>query len=159
SCQRLANGNTFMLDGHTAAEVTPKGQKVYSRSLFDDKHERKCCSRRLHNGHVLCTDPAEKALEYLVEVDPASGREVRRIRLPKKLDEYAQPGVAEVSGGHHYLMQTDSTHTQEFDASGKVLWQYKGPPVHLRLRNGNTVGCADVCYPTVERFIEVDPAG
>jgi HEAT repeat protein len=165
SCERLANGNTFILSTHGVAEVTPKGHKVYDRSLSEPEKgkvgNRSCCSRRLRNGHVLCADPRSDGPEYLVEVDPVSGQDVRKIRLPPRLEQYADPVVTEVCGRNHYLFQQDYSLIREFEATGKVVWQYKvkGPAGFMRLRNGNTFGCAIVCNPTVNRFIEVNPAG
>jgi HEAT repeat protein len=149
ACQRLANGNTFVATYTQVMEVTPAGQVVHVYGngpgfyIFS--------ARRLRNGHVLCMT----AQGLILEVDPAAGREVRRVQVPGPFGGWCS---AEALPNGHYLVALQSRgRLLEVDATGKSYWEasYPGAFRATRLPTGGTL----VASMTTRRVAELDRSG
>jgi outer membrane protein assembly factor BamB len=145
SCQRLANGNTFIATYTSMLEVTRDGTEVYSH-----KHPNSIyCAQKLRNGHILFAHSSG----HLIEIE-TNGKEVRRLAV-SGLGSWA--GVELLSNGHFLVAQYASNHVVELDAAGKVFWEgtVQTPAWCTRLRNGNTL----VASTDAHCVVELDRAG
>jgi outer membrane protein assembly factor BamB len=149
ACQRLPNGNTFIATYTQVLEVTPGRQVVYSHGnrpgfyIFS--------ARKLRNGHILCMT----AQGALLELDSASGREVRRVQTSGPAGGWASAEA--LPNGRYLVAMMNQNKVLEVDASGKVHWEAGFPGVFraTRLPNGNTL----VVSMTTRRVAELDRGG
>lgn len=146
SCQRLANGNTFIGTYTNVLEITPAGKEVYNHGVAGGNVD----AFKMRNGNIMClTNNATTVLE----IDTA-GKQVRRTQVVVNGGGW---GALEELPGGRALVAEWTGKVVEIDAQGKTLWQCNVPgATHaIRLRNGNTlVACANI-----RKLIEVDRGG
>jgi HEAT repeat protein len=145
SCQRLANGNTFIATLTDLLEVTRTGQVVYT-------HRRPAsiyCAVKLRNNHLLFI----QSNGQLVEMD-TGGKEVRNLSVG---GTGGWGGVEPLANGHFLVAQYTGNRVVEIDGTGKIVWQcqVRTPALATRLRNGNTL----VCSSDGNFLAEIDPKG
>jgi HEAT repeat protein len=140
SCQRLANGNTFIATYNEFSEVTRDGKKVYARRINGSVY----CAQKLRNGNILFAHSTGK----IVEMQP-SGREVHSLRV-EGLAAWA--GVELLPNGHYLIAQYGASRVVEMDQEGKVHWEAKvnTPAWCTRLRNGNTLVASTESHSVIE---------
>jgi hypothetical protein len=174
--QMLPNGNILVPTGRaTVSELTPDGKVVWSYTAkpagYAGAIEVHAC-QRLDDGRTLV---AESGPKRLVEVDP-SGNVVLEIPLTvTKPNPHRDTRMARKTAAGTYLVCHEGDGAvREYDAKGKVIWQYQldlagrprtpghGPEGHgtevygaVRLANGNTL----IAGGNANRVIEVNPAG
>jgi HEAT repeat protein len=145
SCQRLANGNTFIATYSELLEVTREGKPLYSHtkpgSIF--------CAQKLRTGNILYVHSNGQ----IVEMEP-SGKQVRTISAG---NTSSWGGVEVLPGGRFLVAQYAANEVVEIDAEGKELWRcsVKTPAWATRLRNGNTL----VASPDARCLFEFDRSG
>jgi outer membrane protein assembly factor BamB len=146
SCQRLANGNTFIATYTEVLEVTPGGKVLYSHA---GKVGSVFCAEKLRNGNILLA----RGDGSIVEMD-TRGKEVKSVRVGG-LSSWA--GVEVLPGGRYLVAQYQMNRVVEVDSRGTVLWQYKirTPAWATRLGNGHTL----IASPDGRKVVEVDPKG
>lgn len=161
SCQRLPNGNTLFLDRERIGEITPRGAVVNVRRCRTTGGGSPSFSFRLRSGRILCWyDDATTAPGYkcLIECDPVTGQEQKRVTLAAGAIGYCAAGLAD---GRYLLVGRRPDRVFEVDSAGKVVWQYSVENVGgfpIRLRNGNTLLTSD-CSGNSGRLLEMDRAG
>jgi hypothetical protein len=155
SVERLANGNTLMVDagqiGNTAGrafEVDTLGRLVwaYLKSDINWTHT----ARRLENGNTLI---AASIANKVLEVNPACDS-VWAYSAGLDYPNEAQRLVS----GNTLITDRNNSRVIEVDPAGTVVWSYTSllhPHNANRLPNGNTL----ICDSDHNRVIEVTPAG
>jgi HEAT repeat protein len=152
ACQRLPNGNTVVISQSKFAEATPGGKLASSGEFIFNQTGLADIFQKLPNGHFLGGWKQSGALVHIIEFDPATRREVKRVTLAKKLPVNQMYRVESLPSGH-YLVSGSSAGLVEVDGAGKTVWAYPRAARGARLPNGNTV----VGRPG--RLLEIDPAG
>jgi hypothetical protein len=148
SCQRLANGNTYIATGRRVFEVTRDHKEVFAyepeQSFFIHS------SQRQPNGNVVLLSMGG----ILREVNPA-GKEVRSFQLEGNNHNWC--GVTAVRGGHYLVVNFNQGQVLEVDAAGKTTWQttMQGVSYAQRLPTGNTL----LTNFGQHKVVEVDRAG
>jgi hypothetical protein len=130
SCQRLANGNTFIATNAELLEVTRDGKVVYSIK----RPENIFRGRKLRNGHILYVSGRGR----VVEMD-TTGKEVRTVNVPGGTGVFADVDL--LPNGRFLVALYSGNKVFEMDAAGKVLWEFgvQTPSSVNRLPNGNTL--------------------
>lgn len=175
--QLLANGNLLLHTGTaTVTEMTLKKEVVWS---YEAKPKAEYKGRievhafqRLDDGNTLV---AETGNRRLVEVNK-QGKIVKEVPLTvKNPDPHRDTRMArKLATGNYLVCHEGDGCVREYDASGKVVWEYKldlngrprsgghGPEGHgtevfgaLRLPSGNTV----IAGGNNNRVVEVNPDG
>jgi HEAT repeat protein len=149
ACQRLPSGNTFIATYTQLLEVTPNHQLVHSYGNTPGFYI--FSARRMRNGNVLCMT----SQGTIIEVDPAAGREVRRIQVPGPVGGWCS---AEALPGGRYLVALQNLgKVMEVDAAGKSYWEapYQGVFRASRMPSGHTL----VVSMTTRRVAELDRSG
>jgi hypothetical protein len=147
SCQRLANGNTFIATYSELLEVSRQGKVVLSYKMpirvFD--------ARKLSNDHIIYFHEQGK----LVEIDQ-TGKEVRSIPAANPVRN-GWGSFELLPNGHFLVAQYNANKVWEIEASGKVLWERDVvTPAHAtRLPNGNTL----VASSETNSLVELNPVG
>lgn len=152
----LPNGNVFYPHGgdkRGAQEVDRQHQVVWS---YTSPAAELLGGERLANGNSLL---GEGGPPKALELDPAKA-EVRSISV--STTETAAHGqirhIHRLANGNVLLALEGEGVAREVDATGKMVWEYKGVPrIHeaIRLSSGNTlIGGGDA-----KRVLEVTPAG
>lgn len=149
SCQRLANGNTFIAHYTGVLEVTAAGKVVFEHNNINNARGIIYDAVKLANGNFtfIC------GIGTLVEMDPA-GKQVRSIQVGQNINW----GGLEVLPGGRYLVSLSNPGTvKEIDANGKSLWeaQVAGAAHATRLPNGNTI----VACMNNQKLVEVNRTG
>jgi hypothetical protein len=148
SCQRLVNGNTFIVSYQSMIEVNYEGKEVfrYTRGpgywIFS--------AHKLKNGHIVFIS----GQGGLVELDGA-GKELRTLQVN---DRGGWCTVEGLPSGNFLVSISGRNKLLEFDPSGKVVWEcdtVPGPYSAARLPSGNTLVASMSHY----RVVEVDHAG
>jgi hypothetical protein len=127
SCQRLANGNTFIGTYSSLLEVTREGKTVFSyvktRSIY--------CAQKLRNGHIVYVH----SRGHIVELD-AAGKQIWSIQVA---GTRSWGGVEPLPNGNYLVAQCDLNKVVELDKTGKVLWEYgiHTPSLATRLPSGS----------------------
>jgi HEAT repeat protein len=154
-CQRLANGNTFIVGPGAPApvdvlEVTSKGAVVYEGELGDLEEgvilEDKQIDgvEKLANGRIVYG--FKKGLIH--EIESLTGPKAKTVSVK---DPKAEFPLECLPGGHYLLRFSEGI--GEVDSTGRTVWQYPGGRLATRLRNGNTL------LEGKDRLLEVDRAG
>jgi outer membrane protein assembly factor BamB len=132
---KLPNGNVLMASrAKGILEVTPDKAIAWS---YKPAGETYTC-QRLPNGRTLVGDNKNGRL---IEVDTA-GNVSREIKLSTAATEHGMIRTARWLPGDRYLVcQRQDNVVREYDATGKVVWEYKvtAPMSAARLANGNTL--------------------
>jgi len=152
----LPNGNLLFNTGNGVKEVTRTKKVVFN---YESTSGIYAC-QRLPNGNTFI---GECDSARLLEVAP-DGRIVKEIRLlPKgvKGNGHFMRNARKLSNGHYLVSHYGLGVVREYDASGKVFWEFPapgGPHSAIRLPNGNTlIACADRIKNA--SLTEVDPSG
>jgi HEAT repeat protein len=145
SCQRLANGNTFIATYSELGEVTRDGKWVYSYK----KPASIYCAQKLRNGNILYAHSGGA----IVELDQ-TGKEVRTVAI-KGLSAWAS--VELLPNGRYLVAQYSQNRIVEVDAVGKEYWEcnVQTPAWCTRLPNGNTL----VASTEGRCVVEIDRSG
>ncbi len=146
NCQRLANGNTFIVMRHQLLEVDRAGKEV---SKIDRNMHDIMAARKLRDGQITIVTQ-----NSCIRVD-ASGKELKNFPLPNGVGTYY---VDITSKGHLLLPQSWTNKVYEFDQDGKSIAEFNAPQAMAasKLPNGNVLISSQVWPPKV---IEVDRAG
>jgi outer membrane protein assembly factor BamB len=148
SCQRLANGNTYIATGRRVFEVTRDHKEVFAYepepAFFIHS------SQRQPNGNVVLLSMSG----ILREVN-AAGKEVRSFQLDANNRNWC--GVTAVRGGHYLVVDFNQGQVLEVDATGKTTWQVavQGTSYAQRLPTGNTL----LTSFGQQKVLEVDQTG
>lgn len=141
SCQRLANGHTFVSTVRTVMEFDRDGKKLYQHDIGSSNAIRK---RR--GGTIIYTTPT-----HIIEMDTA-GKQVRTIPLPR---HEMWIGLEEIEGDRFLVANSVTGRVLEVDAEGKIVWeaQVAGACGLARLPTGTTL------VGTNQRVVELDRKG
>lgn len=155
----LANGNIlFQTTFQDVVEVDPQGKTVWKYEAQPAAGERVeiHAFQRLADGSTMI---AESGRGRIIEVDP-QGKIVKTVPLKRDHPDAHRDTrlVRKLANGHYLAAQEGDLTVREYDAAGKVVWEYvAGKRLYsaLRLDNGNTLlGLGDG-----HSVVEVDPAG
>lgn len=148
ACQRLPDGNTFIVTRQRLAIVDRDGREVFAHQ---PPAPSILAAQRLRNGHIaMVTSGGRCSL-----LDP-QGRELKAFQLGGNL--YTLGGNIEVLPNGRILVPL---YTQqciaEFDWTGNKLWSatINNPTSVSRLSNGHTL----VTCSLISRIVELDGAG
>jgi hypothetical protein len=131
ACQRLPNGDTFIVTRQQIFTVDRDGKTVFS---WAPKPASITTAQRLPNGQIAVVTPGRCAL-----LDP-QGRELKSFALGGAV--YALGGNIEVLANNRILVPLYNMNMiVEFDWAGNKLWQAKvnRPGAVNRLANGHTI--------------------
>jgi HEAT repeat protein len=146
SCQRLANGNTFIACRNQLLEVDRNGKEVYTynRPNFDILGAQKL--RNGQYGFVTGTGA-------FVRVD-AAGKEQKSFPVGQGL---TFSGIDVLPSGRLLVPLYSFNKVVEYDSEGKSVWEagVPNPTSAVRLPSGNTL----VASMTGGSIIELDPQG
>src|SRR5208337_5101772 len=129
SCQRLANGNTFIATYNEIFEVTREGKTVYTyqkpRNLFS--------AQKLASGNILYVQNNRQ----IAEMDVA-GKEIRTVPAG---DTSSWASVELLDNAHYLVALYGASRVVEIDSAGKKLfeWTVQQPTFATRLNNGHTL--------------------
>jgi outer membrane protein assembly factor BamB len=154
--QALPNGNIVYAYGGNptgVTEVNRKGETVWN---YVSKCPQVLGCERLENGNTLV---GEQGPCQAVEVDP-KGNVVHTTKLTTAEQHFHRQvrNVHKLKDGHILAAHEGDGTIREYDADGKVVWEYKGVEntgEALRLENGNTL----IAGATTKRIFEVTPDG
>jgi hypothetical protein len=129
-CQRLPNGNTFIVTYNDLLEVTPAGKEVLKTHVNGGMIWN---AQRLPSGHVVYV----QSNGQVVELD-AGGTEVHRVNVG---NTSGWASVERLANGHYLVALYSGRKVVEVDAGGKTYWEctVDSPGHATRLRNGNTL--------------------
>ncbi len=146
SCQRLANGNTFVATTQELREVTRDGRVVRSYKFPENIHR----ARRLDNGQFLFVSGRGR----VVHLDRA-GKEIRSLTITGGTGAFADADL--LPNGRYLVALYSANKVLELDAGGKELWSVtvQTPSSANRLPNGNTL----VTSMDARCVVELDRAG
>jgi HEAT repeat protein len=146
SCQRLANGNTFIASRNQLIEVDRTGKEVFTHNR--PSHDL-MSARKLRDGKMIFITNAG----LMVRLDQ-TGKELKSINVGQ-VQMFS--GIDALPNNHVLVPQINNNRVTEYDADGKSVWsvnvQY--PTGAMRLPNGNTL----VVSMTGRRVIEFDRSG
>ncbi len=144
SCQRTANGNTFIATYNEILEVTPDGREILKLAWPDGIYS----ARKLRSGRMIVVNSKGR----VATLDPSG----------KEISSFESGGVAswssiEVLNNAHCLLCGNSNKVVEFDPSGRRVWECSIPYAvsATRLPNGHTL----VCSSEGRRVVEIDRTG
>ena len=144
SCQRLANGNTFIASRNLLLEVDRKDREVlsYSRPAHD---LMSAC--KLRDGQIVCLTAGSMCLHL-----DARGREVASFPIGGALG-----GVEALPNGNFLVPQPMNNRVVEFDVNGKQVRQVSAqmPNSATLLANGHML----VTSQAFTQVLELDRAG
>ena len=149
SCQRLANGNTFIAGYHEVIEVTRAGKVVFSHKPSTGNIY---CGHKLPGGNVLYIT----STGHVVELN-AAGKQVRSFTPNDSGGAAYWASIEPLRNGRYLIALGGSGKVIETDGTGKILWECTVEKAcwATRLRNGNTL----VANTDGRQVIEVDKKG
>jgi HEAT repeat protein len=145
-CQRLRNGNLFIVCHQQTLELDPNGKEVSSQfrpfGWIAGGH-------KFPNGHVALFNQQGQYVRY-----DAAGKEVKRYQVA------FNGGVAmnaEVLPGDRVVVSLNNQRVAEYDDKGKTVWETNvvNPAFPHRLSNGHTL----VAQNGMNRLYELDRRG
>jgi HEAT repeat protein len=148
ACQRLPNGNTFIVCRNQLQEVTRDGKEVF-------KHDRPDYSimgaQKLRNGKVIFFTNNGTAHRL-----DASGKEEKSFNVGQFGQMWGGGGDV-LANGNVVAPQWNSSKVIEYDQDGKQLWEagVQWPHSAVRLPNGNTL----VSSQNTNKITEINKAG
>lgn len=149
SCQRLANGNTFIAHYTGALEVTQAGKTVFEHNNINNNRGIIYDAVKLANGNFafIC------GIGTLVEMDP-NGKQVKSIQVGQNIN---WGGLEALPGGRFLVSLSNPGTVKEIDGTGKTLWeaQVAGAAHATRLPNGNTI----VACMNNQKLVEINRNG
>jgi HEAT repeat protein len=148
-CERLPNGNTFLVGRNQLVEVNREGKEVFTlnRNNFNDI----MAARRLRDGQIILVS----ARNLILRLDTA-GKEVHSYQVP---NAGATNGIDILPNGNVLLpMPWNGNRVAEYNRDGKVVgeWTAMQPMAASRAPNGNTLVATQVWPP---RILEMDRKG
>jgi HEAT repeat protein len=147
ACQRLSNGNTFIVTRNQLIETTRDKKDVFSitRNQFDIMGAKK-----LKNGQIVIFSNQGNA----VFMDK-TGKEIKSFNIGNGGVQWGGGDVTEK--GHVIVPQWQFNKVVEYNRDGKVVWEanVQWPNTVHRLPNGNTL----VASQNNNKVTELDKAG
>jgi HEAT repeat protein len=146
ACQRLSNGNTFIITNNGAVEVNKDGKEImnYNRNQWDI-----VTGSRAPDGQfcVLLNSG------MIVRLD-AAGKELKSFGVGQA---HWMGSIEALPGGRVLVPQPNQHKVFEYDGEGKVVWEaaVQFPFSASRLPNGNTL----VASPNSGKVVELNRAG
>jgi HEAT repeat protein len=145
SCQRLANGNTFIATRSQFLEVDKTGKDVstVNRAQMDIN-----AAMKMRDGSIVCVTQAGTCLRL-----DATGKELKSFPVGQVI----LGGIDVTPQGHVLVAQYNNSRVAEFDMDGKEVWQAQVqlPTSVFRLPSGNTL----VASQNTAQVVELDRAG
>jgi HEAT repeat protein len=159
SCERLANGNTFLSGRHFhLVELGPDGKEAYHRQFnVDDDQGFYRDPVRLPNGRLLCYLERRTDLISLGEIDRRTGAVLKRVEVRDRVGYF--PQLEGTPDGHYLIAAATQAQVLEIDGQGRAIhrWPLARSFHATRLRNGNAlVSCQD---DVRGRLVETNPSG
>jgi HEAT repeat protein len=147
SCQRLRNGNTFIVCRNLLLEVDPSGKDVFSYPRNDLTI---LAAEKFRDGQI-----AFFSYQGLYVRLDSAGKEVRSYRIPLPPNGFS--GAHVLPGDRLVVTMINANKVVEYDADGKQVWEatVQAPSFPQRLPNGNTL----VPSYAVQRITELDRTG
>jgi HEAT repeat protein len=145
ACQRLANGNTFIVTRNQLVEVDRAGKEVF---VHNHPNGDIMAALRLRDGRIVCSLQAG-ACQWL----DAAGNEVKTFPVGQVMTN----GLDVLANGHVLLPQLWLNKVIEYDGDGRPVWEaaVPQPSAAVRLANGNTL----VASQWPPKALEVDRGG
>lgn len=146
SCQRLVNGNTFIVTRNQLLEVDRTGNVVFT-------HDRKgfdiMAARKLRDGQIVLATRTRQCIRL-----DATGNAVKTFPIDA-MQTFS--GIDVLPSGHVLVPLVSNGRVVEYDADGKIVWETKVvfPTSALRLPNGNTL----ITSMSNQQVLEVDRNG
>ena len=152
-CQRLPNGNTFMVSDENIMEVTPSGAQVFLKDTSEDDLSTDAVRARLGRIYYL-NGP------NLIELNGA-GAKVRKVKVDGLGRNAANPNckLEALPDGGVLLNLMGKNKVQRRGRDGAVVWEatVQRPGAVCMLPNGNVV--VDSFQPRDQRLMEITPDG
>ena len=130
-CQRLRNGNIFIMGRQQMQEIDPNGKEVFS---YNHNNDWLIGGRKFPDGHIAYLTQQG---EY-IRLD-ATGKRVKNFQIPMQW----QNGVmgADMLPGDRVVVSLSIGKVAEYADGGKLVWEANvvNPGFPLRLPNGNTL--------------------
>jgi hypothetical protein len=149
SCQRLANGNTFIAHYNGVMEVTMAKKEVFAVANLNQGRGIIYDAVKLPNGNFafIC------GIGTVVEMDP-NGKQVRSLQVGQNIN---WGGLEALPNGRFLVSLSNPGTVKEIDSAGKTHWevQVAGAAHATRLPNGNTI----VACMNNQKLVEVNRAG
>lgn len=146
-CQRLPNGNTFIVTRNQLLEVDRSGREVftYNRPFHDIT-----AAQKLRDGQMICATSSGLCLR----IDGA-GKELKSFRIMGALP---LGSIDALPSGRVLIPQTWANKVTEYDLDGKLVWEasVQQPVSAVRLMNGHTLVASQTWPPKV---MELDRGG
>jgi hypothetical protein len=145
-CQRLRNGNTFIVTLQQLMEVDRTGREVFTRPANGMNYMG---ATKLRNGDIIFVTTSG-----ICQRLDASGKELKSFHLNGQV-QYG--GLEALPNGHVLIAHTYNNRVTEYDGDGKEVWtaQVPQPTCATRLANGHTLIGSQ--YPG--RAVELDREG
>jgi HEAT repeat protein len=146
ACQRLRNGNTFIVTRQQLMEVNRDGKELMTINRNWDIMGAK----KLRNGQIIMFSNNGTAIFF-----DASGKETKSISVGNGGVQWGGGDVTEE--GHVIVPQWQFNKVVEYDRDGKEVWsaQFQWPNTCQRLPNGNTL----VASQNSNKIAEINRAG
>jgi HEAT repeat protein len=146
SCQRLRNGNTFIVTRNQMLEVNRDGKEIMTINRNWDIMGAK----KLKNGQIVMFTNQAHAVFF-----DAAGKETKSFHLGNGGIQWGGGDVTEQ--GHVIVPQWQFNKVVEFDRDGKEVWTagFQWPNTCQRLPNGNTL----VGSQNSNKLAEINRAG
>jgi HEAT repeat protein len=146
ACQRLRNGNTFIVTRQQMLEVNRDGKEIMTINRGWDVMGAK----KLKNGQIVMFSSNGTAHFF-----DAAGKELKSINVGNGGVQWGGGDVTE--RGHVIVPQWQNNKVVEYDRDGKVVWEanFQWPSTCQRLRNGNTL----VASQNTNKVAEINKAG
>jgi hypothetical protein len=142
SCQRLANGNTFIASRNQLIESNQKGDNVFTFNRFNG--DMVAAARTKDGQYAFVTQQGQ-----YVRID-RDGKELKSLSLGTRVNFYS---CIQLLPGNRFLV-TQLANVAEYDEStGKQIWSAavgRNPTSVQRLPNGNTLVSSTVSRKIVE---------
>lgn len=152
--QVLPSGNILYAFGGNPTGVVEVNRKHEEVWKYVSKCPQVLGCERLANGNTLI---AEQGPCQVVEVNP-QGEVVHTTKLTTAEEHFHRQlrNIHKLENGHLLAAHEGDGAIREYDADGKVVWEYAGVEntgEALRLPSGNTL----ICGATTKRLLEVTP--
>ena len=149
----LANGNILFTHVKGTMEVTRDKKVVWEYKTAPANEVHAC--QPLPDGVVMV---AESGPCRLIEVD-REGKILKEVKLTTncKNTHGQMRGARKLANGNYLVGQYSDGAVREYDAAGKIVWEFKHKNAFggLRLPNGNTL----ISTGDAHKVLEVDPQG
>lgn len=154
TCQRLANGNTFIATYDSVMEIARDGRTIYQHRTAGAgaPNQRIYGAQKSRDGRILAI-----TLEgLLLDIDPLSGKERKSIALGGGAN-HGYYSIETVPGGTFLVADYNRGRVEEVDGNGRVVWECAVPGAYhaSRLASGNTL----VSSHSGMRVLEVNRQG